>query len=190
MSDAKPGQEPSMEEILASIRQIISDDVGVERGVASGDDGDVLELTEMMNDDGSVTAVGNPASAAPPAKAEAAVSATGDLRPSVKAPLGKPSEDAAVRKAEAFAKEVSAAADDMVSIAAAGDVASALGSLSSAVSGSRHVQLGGGDKTLEALVKEMLRPMLKDWLDENLPPLVERLVEREIQRISGRADNG
>jgi hypothetical protein len=39
-------------------------------------------------------------------------------------------------------------------------------------------------KTLEDLVKEMLRPMLKSWLDDNLPNLVERLVRAEIERVS------
>jgi uncharacterized protein len=39
-------------------------------------------------------------------------------------------------------------------------------------------------RTLEDLVREMLRPMLKGWLDENLPGLVERLVRAEIERVS------
>jgi cell pole-organizing protein PopZ len=42
----------------------------------------------------------------------------------------------------------------------------------------------GSGMTLDALMREMLRPMLKDWLDENLPSLVERMVEKEIARIS------
>jgi len=39
-------------------------------------------------------------------------------------------------------------------------------------------------RTIEDLVKEMLRPMLKSWLDENLPGLVERLVRAEIERVT------
>jgi uncharacterized protein len=39
-------------------------------------------------------------------------------------------------------------------------------------------------RTLEDLVREMLRPMLKGWLDENLPGMVERLVRAEIERVS------
>jgi len=39
-------------------------------------------------------------------------------------------------------------------------------------------------RTIEDLVKEMLRPMLRTWLDENLPPLVERLVRQEIERVA------
>jgi cell pole-organizing protein PopZ len=39
-------------------------------------------------------------------------------------------------------------------------------------------------RTLEELVREMLKPMLKAWLDDNLPSLVERLVRAEIERVS------
>jgi hypothetical protein len=39
-------------------------------------------------------------------------------------------------------------------------------------------------RTLEDLVREMLRPMLKVWLDDNLPGMVERLVRAEIERVS------
>ena len=39
-------------------------------------------------------------------------------------------------------------------------------------------------RTLEDLVREMLRPMLKSWLDDNLPGLVERLVRTEIERVA------
>ena len=46
--------------------------------------------------------------------------------------------------------------------------------------------LGQNARTLEDLVKEMLRPMLKDWLDRNLPGVVERYVEREIVRLTRR----
>lgn len=44
----------------------------------------------------------------------------------------------------------------------------------------------GSDKTLEALVRELLQPMLRQWLDANLPEIVERMVSREIQRITSR----
>ena len=40
------------------------------------------------------------------------------------------------------------------------------------------------DRTVEDLVKEILRPMLKEWLDKNLPEIVERLVRAEIDRVS------
>ncbi len=36
----------------------------------------------------------------------------------------------------------------------------------------------------DSMVRDMLRPMVKQWLDDNLPTMVERLVRDEIQRIA------
>jgi cell pole-organizing protein PopZ len=47
-----------------------------------------------------------------------------------------------------------------------------------------HTVLMQNSRTLEDLVREMLKPMLKAWLDDNLPNLVERLVRAEIERVS------
>ena len=43
-----------------------------------------------------------------------------------------------------------------------------------------------GETSLEGLTRELLRPMLAQWLDQNLPPIVERLVKAEIARIAGK----
>lgn len=45
----------------------------------------------------------------------------------------------------------------------------------------------GNTRTLEELVQEMLRPMLKSWLDANLPTIVEELVRQEIERTARKA---
>jgi uncharacterized protein len=65
----------------------------------------------------------------------------------------------------------------LMSAATTAAVNSAFGSLA-------HTVLVQNAKTLEDLVKEMLRPMLKAWLDDNLPVLVERMVRAEIERVS------
>jgi len=57
-------------------------------------------------------------------------------------------------------------------------------SVSSAFNMLAHTVLSNNARTLEDLVKEMLKPMLKGWLDENLPALVERLVRAEIERVA------
>ena len=41
-----------------------------------------------------------------------------------------------------------------------------------------------GSRSIEDIVREMLKPMLKTWLEDNLPSLVERLVRAEIERVS------
>ena len=47
-----------------------------------------------------------------------------------------------------------------------------------------YTVIGQNARTLEDLVKEMLRPLLKSWLDDNLPGMVERIVRAEIERVS------
>jgi len=46
--------------------------------------------------------------------------------------------------------------------------------------------LATNSRTIEQMAEDMMRPMLKDWLDDNLPPLVEKLVREEIERVSRR----
>lgn len=79
-----------------------------------------------------------------------------------------------VREAPSFE---SAPARPMLSHSTVSAVESAFNSLANTV-------LSNNARTLEDLVKEMLRPMLKSWLDDNLPGLVERIVKAEIERVS------
>jgi cell pole-organizing protein PopZ len=73
--------------------------------------------------------------------------------------------------------ESSAPSQPMLSRSTVSAVESAFNSLA-------HTVLSNNARTLEDLVKEMLRPMLKSWLDDNLPGLVERIVKAEIERVS------
>ncbi len=70
-----------------------------------------------------------------------------------------------------------APAQQMLSRSTVSAVESAFNTLANTV-------LSNNARTLEDLVKEMLRPMLKSWLDDNLPGLVERIVKAEIERVS------
>jgi hypothetical protein len=72
---------------------------------------------------------------------------------------------------------MSAADRKLLSTAASAAVDSAFNTLA-------HTILVQNARTLEDLVREMLRPLLKSWLDDNLPKLVERLVRAEIERVS------
>ncbi len=78
--------------------------------------------------------------------------------------------------------------DLLVSPPTASSATMSLHNLSSAVSGSRGMPMGNAHKTLEDLVKELVRPMLKDWLDTHLASIVHRIVEREVSRLANRAD--
>lgn len=46
--------------------------------------------------------------------------------------------------------------------------------------------LSNNPRTLEDLVRDMLRPMLREWMDRNLPDIVERMVRQEIERLTAR----
>jgi cell pole-organizing protein PopZ len=61
---------------------------------------------------------------------------------------------------------------------------STVSAVESAFNSLANTVLSNNARTLEDLVKEMLRPMLKSWLDDNLPGLVERIVKTEIERVS------
>lgn len=43
-----------------------------------------------------------------------------------------------------------------------------------------------GETSLEGLVRELLRPILSEWIDNNLPGMVEKMVQAEIARIAGK----
>lgn len=182
MSDPKGQHEPSMEEILASIRRIIAEDgeaapaPAAEEKPARGEE--VLELTEMVDEDGtvvSITAGGKKAAAEPPPPK--AVFGVEPTPPRVEPPPPTMPEESGERLVSG-ATEVAAV--------------SALSQL--AQPGPRdqfgNLPLGDAGRTLEDLVRELLRPMLKDWFDAHLPQLVERLVREEIQRMSREAQRG
>ncbi len=59
-----------------------------------------------------------------------------------------------------------------------------MAAVDSAFNSLANTVIGQNARTLEDLVKEMLRPMLKSWLDDNLPGLVDRIVRAEIERVS------
>jgi len=82
--------------------------------------------------------------------------------------------------------EADARLESLVSAEAAAAATAAMTRLNDSLS--CESAAAGGDKTLEALVRETMAPHLKAWLDENLPRLVERIVREEIDRIVKRAD--
>ena len=170
-------QEPTMEEILASIRRIISEDDAPAETAPVAEaapepapiEDEVLELTEPYE--------------AP------ATEAIGDLDVADAAPF--PTEPApAVTQPAAVAAE----AETLVGETAAASAASAFAGLAASfqkpepapVASAADMNFMSGN-TVEAMVREMLRPMLKDWLDANLPAIVEAQVRKEVERIARNA---
>ncbi len=171
--------EPSMEEILSSIKRIIAEEDGAQTPrpprraaaalvAATGDDfadDQVLELTEALAGD------------------EEAASAPEEIVMSAPAkPESKPA------KSEGRPSRARTAAEPAATPASVLSDISAQAARESLVSLSRLLirPEDGQSNTLEGLVREMLRPMLKEWLDAHLPEIVEGMVKREIDRITGR----
>jgi len=215
MSQPAKAQEPSMEEILASIRRIIADDDGKPAKAAA-------------------PAAPKPAAAPepppPPPPPKPAVNTQedvdamlADLEPAPPAPEPVPepepepppapdvlmlTEEMAAPAPPSGFRTIEAGSDVVFSDAAGGHSAAdaAQGSheqgaheesaherllsnatalaVDNAFNSLAHTILGNNARTLEDLVKDMLRPMLKTWLDDNLPGLVERIVRAEIERVS------
>ncbi len=164
MSNAAAVQEPTMEEILASIRRIVSDD---EPEAATAESETVLDLTDDMMD---------------PAPTPAAIEAVREVvledDPSAEeADIAMAAQEATRSGTSASPVAEATTPEDLMSAGASTAVASAFGNLN-------HLVMSQNARTLDDIVTEMMRPMLREWLDDNLPPLVERLVKEEIQRIS------
>jgi uncharacterized protein len=155
--------EPSMEDILASIKKIIADDTDRKLSPARARSEPVKDLPPL-----------------PQSFSPKAVNELGEV-------VEPQEEDILELNVEAQAPEpvaaVSVSADPIISTAVAEASRSALSSLSRLTV---KPEVAGSD-SLEGLVREMLKPMLKDWLDAHLPEVVERIVAQEVARISGRS---
>jgi uncharacterized protein len=205
MAQAVKSQEPSMEEILASIRRVIAEDDSA-RPVQHP----AKAASAVLNPDAAASpaaerAMGQPHSApsespalsigalSGPAKAFSTVldlteptvstafrsaAPTVDSSPAPTPPA--PTDDAVAREAMSVTQTTGVSDPDrggLMSSTTSAAIDSAFNALAETV-------LVHNARTLEDLVLEMLRPMLKVWLDDNLPGMVERLIRAEIERVS------
>ncbi len=212
MTQPAKSQEPSMEEILASIRRIIADDdatKSVQRSeapraepqpapapspsyappapprphfegesdpmaensaaiAAADQSSDILDLTESMAAPMPPSSTANPPTAMPQSVPQfRTIDGTFDIGfdDASEKPAPPPAMPAVEERGRLVSNETSAAVDSAFNVLA-------------------QTVLVQNARTLEDLVREMLRPMLKSWLDDNLPGMVERLVRAEIERVS------
>jgi uncharacterized protein len=191
MSAADAQAEPTMEEILASIRKIISED---DAPVAAADD--VLDLAE-----------------AEPVVDEIADTVSPDFDfdalpvDDEPAPMPEPVDDFAIddlvieqRMPEPVHEPEPVYAPEPAPIRAAAPVQPPMsdfdrlvGDQAAAQASSAFTRLNTGlpgvfvsGNTVEGLVAELLKPMLREWLDNNLPRIVEEKVEAEVARLARR----
>ncbi|MBK8909076.1 MAG: DUF2497 domain-containing protein [Rhodospirillales bacterium] len=196
-------QEPSMEDILASIRRILSeedeDKADAGRGAAPADDVDPNHATperDMPQLRPEETAASDGAQKQLAADPEAAAR-DGDADvafDSPESPVGAIDSHfdldgrSELQRDDVLDLTPEMRANSMISPESALASTDVLAQLAKAILSRRDVAVGGSDVTIESMVREMLRPMLKEWLDRNLPYLVERLVKREIDLMVNRAE--
>lgn len=215
MADKKPAKaqdEPSIEEILGSIRRIIAEDDGTTAPKtaepAEAMDDEPLELTNKIEPDGTI--VNADAKAEPVAASVAETVETVDLafvdgpttpQPAVATEPDIMDEPVAVapvqpaKPAPEFAPEPAVVTmesqmpqndfpqDDVLSDNAANAAAAAMAKLARQAAVNDE---GHDGITIEGIVREMLKPMLREWLDKNLPDMVQKSVERELEKLSKR----
>jgi uncharacterized protein len=187
---AAKAQEPSMEEILASIRRIISDENGPgepaqkpaperpapplasaampaappvrEPAPLLSQEPDVLELTDMVETKSEP--VFKPVEGP---DVEFRDQVRKHPEPEALAPAALPARAAYPTRLD----------EQLLSQRASEAVSAAFGTLA-------NTMFAEGSRSIEDVVREMLKPMLQTWLEDNLPSLVERLVRAEIERVS------
>jgi len=152
-------------------------------------DEDVLELTQMVQDDGSVVDVEDPQDDDPWARAMEP-----EPEPDPEPPLSLETLDDLFDRPVSRPQPVhSYDDDDLVSAPTAAATSAAFAQLATSMGGNRFsgsMHAYGGGPTVEDILKDLLRPLLRDWLDQNLPPMVERMVQREIEKMVRRAQGG
>jgi cell pole-organizing protein PopZ len=165
-----------MEDILASIRRILSED----EAPASSEMPAAPQSTAETPGDGVL--VLDPAMMVPePSAHEPSAHEPPAHEPPAHEPAGSPEVLAVMAEPPRNSPPESPLVAPETEAAAATSVGSLLRTLE------RTVQIRSGGPTLEDIVREEIRPMLKAWLDANLPSLVERLVSAEIERVVTRA---
>lgn len=196
MSDST-SQEPTMEEILASIRRIISED-DAPAAEAEAEPAAVAEPEPPLVYNEPEPEPAFEAQPEPVAESEAeeeddvldltepvaqaAPETIGDLdvfeaAPPAPEPAPAPAPAQPIYNPPA-AKP--APVESLVSAPAAAAAVSAFSQLS------QRVGMPAPSTTLDDVVRELLKPLLADWLDRNLAGIVQAKVDEEVERLARR----
>jgi len=180
--EAEP--DPSMEDILASIRRILN-----EGETESPDEAESGEVTAELA--AAPAQAETPAAQFAPAQAQEA-----PMQATVEKQNASPEPKKTVEDTEVFILEPAmmvtenAAAPEATAPIASNETMNAasqsVGALKKALAERNAQVYRVGSVSLEDLVRDEVRPMLRDWLDTHLPAIVERLVRAEIERVVAR----
>lgn len=170
MADPRP--EPSMEDILASIKRIIADEPEAPLSSAS-----VAPSADRRTPPSTPVPPWpqRPDPAPPESILELTERAAETFRPG--------SDDAPVRPVRPVVQPVQRAVERLRQAEAEQSQPTSRPVPRDLMPRTPAPRASGGDVTLDALVREMLQPMLAEWIERNLPDMVERIVETEIRRL-------
>ncbi len=209
MAEPKTEQEPSIEEILESIRQIISDDTEAAPAAAAAEAPKKpapAPAQTMTYDAPQPVPAPAAAAAAPAPSADDTVIDLVDVVPSARtteieidlreiddtpsaapeAAVERPSMGGMSRMAD-NTPEMNNDPDILSDNTADAATAAMARLLASNIALEKDEPSRVGRVTLEDLAREMMRPLIKDWLDKNLPRVIEKIVAREVEKLSRRA---
>ena len=179
-----PGQggDPSMDDILASIRKILNED-DTQPATAPAAAPPPAAAAVVPEEDEVMDLTSDMMIAPPPTEAAAAVEPElPAVAPVAERAAPPPPPAPPVPQPQALPQP------SLVSLPVAAAAAASLGQLSRAVAQDRAASVSRSmGLSIEDVVREEVRPLLKEWLDAHLPPLVERLVRAEIERVMARA---
>lgn len=199
MAEAKTDQDPSIEEILESIRQIISDDgetpaVKDETTIAAKATDDAPSDLDLSQKKAPADKTGNiekPAETNESAgkildlteKVEEEVDHTRvDMSYDPDPPLDIMLEDTPLTDDEPLDD------DSLLSETTADAATAAMAKLlASNVAVERDEPVRVGRVTLEDIARDLMRPLIKTWLDQNLPRVIEKVVAKEMEKLARRA---
>ena len=196
-------QEPTMEEILASIRRIISEDDAPAETAAAAPAEPQAAFTDHAEVEAEPVASSAMMDETPSPEMHVADDDVLELTDPYEAPAAESIGDLDVSPVEAapfpsapisesiFAPEPSEPApayDTLVGDSASASAASAFAGFASTIRKPEPMETStGSGPTVDELARALLRPMLKEWLDANLPGIVETQVRKEVERIARSA---
>lgn len=187
----KPPTEPSMDEILASIRKIISTDSHEESHsfLPPNETEDILDLTDILPEELEKKQVH-------PMPSDFHLNDLGEWSPLTENAIfpeekeKKPPYEGA--KTSPYESSTPAFEDSLLSQKTMSEATQAFHSLHKLAKdkpqSSKPRADGTGGQTLDTLVRDMLRPLLKEWLDTHLPSLVRSVVTQQVEKIVNQAD--
>ncbi len=177
---AMSGADPSMDEILASIRRILNEDAPPKHEAAPAEE-DVLMLdSTMLVNEEPMNAEANKPVAFP-------VEAPHPLPPARPQPEPVQAMQHPPAEAPVAAPIPLDPSHGLVAPTVAAAATSSVGELVRTLSSNRGTSTSRTGPTIEDLVRDEIRPVLKAWLDTHLPPIVERMVQIEIERVIARS---